>query len=158
MIKDIKLKEWYEQNKDRKDHDIAKILDVEYAHVKLKDKSDLYFTRNGLPFMEFLKPENFWTDKKWLDKNSKRLAGSSSVHKVQTKQVQGKHKDIVVKWNRMGQDIPGAEHHTELLNAEFNSPFEEISLVMELKNAMINSLPETIIHKPLAIYVRIIKH
>ena len=54
MIKDIKIKKWYEKNKDRERNEIAKILGIEYAHLKLKDKSDLYFTSNGLPFIENL--------------------------------------------------------------------------------------------------------
>jgi len=153
MIKDIKIKEWYEKNKDHRKNEITKILDVEYAHLELKDNSDLYFTSNGLPFIENLKPENFWTDKRWLDKNSKRLLGTGSVYKIRTKRVNGRHKDIVIKWNRMGQDIPGAEDCEELMNTEFNSPFEEVSLVMELKNAIHRSSPKIIIHKPLAIYV-----
>ena len=56
---------------------------------------------------------------------------------VTTKKIQGKQKDIVIKWNRMGQDIPVADRDDELMSAEFNSPFEEFSLVMELKNTMV---------------------
>ncbi len=153
MIKDKKIRDWYKRHKDHKKNGIAKILGVEYAHLKLKDNSDLYFTSNGLPFIENLKPENFWTDKRWLDKNSKRLSGTGCVYKIKTKKVNGRHKDIVMKWNRMGQDIPGAEECEELMNAEFNSPFEEVSLVMELRSAMRSFSPKTIIHNPLAIYV-----
>jgi len=153
MIKDLKLREWHEKNKNCKKNEIVKILGVEYAHIKLTDNSDLYFTRHGLPFIENLKPENFWTDKSWVDKNSKRLSGTGCVYKIKTKKIDGKQKDIVIKWNRMGQDIPGAEDCEELMNAEFNSPFEEVSLVMELKNAMYKSYTEIAIHKPLAIYV-----
>ncbi|MFC1631253.1 hypothetical protein ACFL1I_08270 [Candidatus Omnitrophota bacterium] len=153
MIKDLRIRKWYEKNKGHKKNEIAKILGVEYAHLKLKGVDDLFVTSLGLPFIEHLRPENFWTDKHWLDKNSKRLSGTGCAYRVKTKKVNGRHKDIVIKWNRMGQDIPGAEDCEELMNAEFNSPFEEISLVMELRNAMQRSSPKTIIHKPLAIYV-----
>ncbi|HUV06883.1 MAG TPA: hypothetical protein VMX75_04080, partial [Spirochaetia bacterium] len=55
--------------------------------------------------------------------------------------------------NRMGQDIPGAEESDELVNAEFNSPFEEFSLVMELRNSRYESPGMIITQRPLAIYV-----
>jgi hypothetical protein len=153
MIEDISIREWFYKNKDHKRNEVTKILSVEYAHIKLENKDDLYITKYGLPFIENLKPENFWTDKKWFDKNSKRLSGTSSIYKIRTKQVDGRHKDIVIKWNRMGQDIPGAEDCEELMYAEFNSPFEEFSLVMESRNAMHGSPSKIIIQKPLAIYV-----
>ncbi|MFC1645664.1 hypothetical protein ACFL2Y_00600 [Candidatus Omnitrophota bacterium] len=153
MIKDIKIKEWFEKNKNDKKNVIAKILDIEYAHIKLKNKDDLYVINEGLPFIENLKPENYWTDDSWFNKNSKRLSGTSSVYKVRTKKVNGKHKDIVIKWNRMGQNIPGENDCEDLLSAEFNSPFEEFSLAVDLRNRVLESSFKIIIQKPLAIYV-----
>lgn len=153
MIEDIQIGEWYYKNKDHKKNEIVKILDVEYADLMLENKDDLYITKYGLPFIENLRPENFWTDKDWFNKNSIRLLGSSSLYKVSTKKINGKYKDIVIKWNRMGQDIPGEDDSDELMNAEFNSPFEEFSLVIELRNAIYNSPEKIIIQKPLAIYV-----
>ena len=113
----------------------------------------LGIVKHGLPFIENLQPENFWTDEKWFKRHSVRLAGTSSIYKVRTKMVKNKRKDIVIKWNRMGQDIPGAEDCEELMDAEFNSPFEEFSLVMELRDAIDKSPSKIIVHKPLAIYV-----
>jgi hypothetical protein len=86
MIKDKQIKKWYSHNKD-KNNEIVKILDVEYAHIKLKNGDDLYITTYGLPFIENLKPENFWTDKDWFNQNSERLTGSSSIYKVKTKEI-----------------------------------------------------------------------
>ncbi|MFC1704019.1 hypothetical protein ACFL1E_04485 [Candidatus Omnitrophota bacterium] len=153
MIKDIKIKEWFEKNKDGKNNAIAKILDVDYAHIKLQNKDDLYVTSQGVPFIENLKPENFWTDEKWFKKNSIRLSGTGSAYKVRTKKVNDTYKDIVIKWNRMGQNVPGADDCDDLMYAEFNSPFEEFSLVAELSNAMLGSPLTITIQKPLAIYV-----
>ncbi|MFH1479291.1 MAG: hypothetical protein ABIG92_05920 [Candidatus Omnitrophota bacterium] len=153
MIRDIRIKKWSYNNKDLKKNDIVRVLDVDYIHLRLEDKSDIYVTAYGLPFIENLKPKNFWTDELWFKNNSERLPGTSSVYKVRTKKVTGKHKDIVVKWNRMGQGIPGADEHEELINANFNSPFEEFSLVSKLKDAMRNSSKKIVIQKPLAIYV-----
>ena len=153
VIKDIQIREWFFSNRNQKNNETAKILDVEYAHIKLENDDDLYLTKYGLPCIENLRPENFWTDKNWFNENSIRLPGTGCLYKVRTKKVNGKYKDIVIKWNRMGQDIPGEQDSEELMNAEFNSPFEEFSLVTELRNTIYNSPEKIIIQKPLAIYV-----
>ena len=49
MIQDIQIREWYYRNKDHRENEIAKILGVEYAHIKLEDKDDLYVTKHD-PF------------------------------------------------------------------------------------------------------------
>jgi len=130
-----------------------KVLDVEYTHLILGNKDDLYVTELGLPFIEYLRPDDFWNDKEWFNKNSVKLLGTSCVYKVRTKKIQGKQKNLVIKWNRMGQDVPVADRDDKLMFAEFNSPFEEFALVMELKNTILVYSGEIKIQKPLAIYV-----
>ena len=49
----------------------------------------------------------------------------------------------------MGQEIPG----DEFMNAEFNSPFEEFSLVMELRDTQKAAGRKVFTQKPLAIFV-----
>jgi hypothetical protein len=62
--------------------------------------------------------------------------------------------DIVFKWNRMGQDIPGETEAAGALDgAEFNSPFMEFSLVREMRNAQVDASQRIRTHKPLAIYL-----
>ncbi|MFH1414495.1 MAG: hypothetical protein ABIH89_00190 [Elusimicrobiota bacterium] len=153
MIKDKQLTEWYGNVSDKKNNELTRILDVEYAHLTLENKDDLYITKYGLSFIENLKPENFLLDKEWYNNNSTKLSGTSSIYKVKTKRVNNKSKEIVVKWNRMGQDIPGIDETSDLLNAEFNSPFEEFSLVMELREQLYNAKEKLALQKPLAIYV-----
>ena len=82
-------------------HPIVRILDVDYVHLTLTNGDDMYVTSLGLPFLENLRPENFWTDQKWFQENSCRLSGTSCLYKVRTKKVHGKYKDIVLKWNRI---------------------------------------------------------
>jgi hypothetical protein len=130
----------------------TKILGVDYHHLSFPDADDLYVTEHGLPFIENLRPENFWTDEDWFQTHSRRLKGTSTLYKVTTKEVNGKSKDIVIKWNRMGQDIPGSLDIKEL-DIEFNSPFEEFALVTELRNSRHESAGHILTHKPLAIYV-----
>ncbi len=141
-----------EKTNDKK-YETISIFDTEYVHVQLENKDDLYITKYGLPFIEILEPDNYWTDENWFQQNSVRLSGTSSIYKIRTKKVNGKQKDIVIKWNRMGQDIPGELECEELAYAEFNSPFEEFSLVMELRKACDTAQCEKIYtQKPLAIY------
>ena len=130
------------------------VLGVKYLHLQMKDGTDLYVTEHGLPFTKCLLPENHWGDQQWWSKNRVRLLGSSSVYRVPTKKVDDRSIDIVIKWNRMGQDIPGeTEAAVALHDAEFNSPFMEFSLLLEMRADRNGSGSQIYTHKPLAIYV-----
>ncbi|KPJ87376.1 MAG: hypothetical protein AMS17_08700 [Spirochaetes bacterium DG_61] len=133
--------------------EVKKIFDVFYLYFKLDNEDDLYITKYGLPIFRNLFPYNFLTDDNWFKKNSIRLWGSSCTYKVKTKEIDGKQRDVVVKYNRMGQEIPGADETEELSSAVFNSPFEEFSLVMELRDTKYESHGKIVTQKPLAIYV-----
>ncbi|MCB1122623.1 MAG: hypothetical protein KJT03_13810, partial [Verrucomicrobiae bacterium] len=128
------------------------LLGVEYTHIHTEEGGDLYLTRYGLPFMEQLKPEN-WKADSWFKENRESLPGTSNVYKLPTKSVQGRSLDLVVKYCRVGEDVPlDTMGFDKFWFAEFNTPYEEFSLVMEMRQA---SAPHNRIltHKPLAIYV-----
>jgi len=130
------------------------VFGVKYLHLRMDDGTDLYVTEYGLPFTKCLLPKNHWEDQQWLDAHIVRLLGSSNVFRVTTKEVDGQSKDIVIKWNRMGQDIPGQTAQEGVLDgAEFNSPFMEFSLVLEMRNTRYESPGQLYTHKPLGIYV-----
>ncbi len=129
------------------------VLGVKYLHLRVEDGTDLYVTEHGLPFTECLMPENHWADETWMKTHGVRLPGTSALHRVTTKNVNGRAKEIVIKWNRMGQDIPGETQARGEAEAEFNSPFMEFSLVIELRNTRFESSGRIHTHKPLAIYV-----
>ncbi len=153
MVKSLALKKWLKGVSDPSRNECVKVLGVEYAHVTLPT-GDLYVTTDGLPFLDLLDPQNYWLDKSWFETHSQRLSGTSSIYKIQTKPVGGKSKDIVMKWNRMGQDIPGAEELDVLEGAAFNSPFEEFSLLMELRDKLYSGRHKrVVVQKPLAIFV-----
>jgi hypothetical protein len=130
---------------------VVSMLGVDYWHFKTHSYGDLYTTKYGFPFVEFLLPEN-WFEHEWFAQNRERLLGTSTVYKVQTKTVGGRSLSIVVKWCRVGEQVP---FDTLTLNkfalAEFNSPYEEFSLVMEMRDSRVSGIVRT--HKPLAIYV-----
>ena len=129
------------------------VFGVEYLHLQLENGSDLYLTEYGLPFLKHLLPHNHWGDKEWFADHSVKLRGTGDLYRITTKSVSGFSKDIVLKWNRMGQDIPGETEASELAGAQFNSPFEEFSLVIELRTAHYESPDQIYTHKPLAIFV-----
>ena len=128
------------------------LLNVEYDHYKLPDGADLYVTRYGRPFLRHLVPAR-WYEKDWFRKSREKLCGTSRVYKVRTKpDAAGDSKALVVKWCRVGETVP-VDTFTlnKFIEAEFNSPYEEFSLLMEMRA---RTRPGVILtHKPLAIYV-----
>ncbi len=129
------------------------LLGVSYMHLHTSDGSELYLTRYGQPFWEHLLPENWYT-KEWFEANRERLVGTSLVYRVPTRKIRGMELDLVVKWSRVGEEVPlDTMTIAKFINAEFNSPFEEFSLVMELRAG--GAAPKLNIktQKPLAIFV-----
>ncbi|NQT13414.1 MAG: hypothetical protein HQ582_11735, partial [Planctomycetes bacterium] len=133
---------------------LVTVLGVKYLHLRMEDGTDLYVTEHGLPFTRCLLPENHWYDREWRDRHTVRLPGTSALYRMTTKDVDGQSKEIVIKWNRMGQDIPGETASGDLGTAEFNSPFMEFSLVLEMRDSRRELHHRRLhTHKPLAIYV-----
>lgn len=133
---------------------LVRVLGVDYAHLRTPDGGDLYLTRHGVPYQEWLMPEN-WHESEWFERHRQRLEGTAVVYKVPTKPVAGESIALVVKYSRVGQDVPLATHIIyKVLNAEFNSPFEEFSLVEEMRLST-HGPADLAIHPklPLAIYV-----
>jgi len=127
------------------------LLGVDYLHVKTGDGGDLYLTRFGQSFAAQLLPEN-WYERNWFEENRQRLVGTSTVYRVRTKTVGGVSKELVVKWCRVGEEVPfDTFTFSKFAEAEFNSPYEEFSLVMEMREHPGPGLVRT--HRPLAIYV-----
>lgn len=130
------------------------LLGVSYTHCRTCDGGDLYLTRFGLPFWEHLLPEN-WHAPEWFEAKRERLVGTSTVYKVPTRPVRGRGLHLVVKWSRVGEDVPLDTMTIErFVNAEFNSPFEEFALITELRAGGVGPPAIRIrTQMPLAIYV-----
>jgi len=129
-------------------------LGVDYLHLKTADGGDLYLTTFALPFWRNLLPEH-WYATDWFKSKRLRLDGTSTVYRVPTMSVRGRVLDLVVKFSRVGEEIPMDTFTiNKFVNAEFNSPFEEFSVLMELRRG--GHGPKRIrirTQKPLAIYV-----
>ncbi len=133
---------------------LVNVLRVVYGHVKTSDGGDLYLTRFAEPYLEHFRIDN-WYEKEWFDAHKIRLLGTSSVYRVPTKEINGKSLDLVVKHCRVGEDVP-IDTHTlqEFCDAEFNSPWEEFSLVMEMRESTYGPRDMRVkTQRPLAIYV-----
>lgn len=128
-----------------------RLLGVDYVHVPTTNGGDLYLTRYGLPFLEHLQLEN-WREEAWFQRNCERLQGTSVVYRVPTKSVHGRSIQLVVKYCRVGEDVPlDTLTFEKFSHAEFNSPYEEFSLVMELRERKLAG--RVLTHRPLAIYM-----
>jgi hypothetical protein len=130
------------------------ILGVPYAKVRSPEGGELYLTRFGLQAQDQLRVEN-WFASGWFTEQRARLEGTSSVFRVPTRTVNGKSIDLVVKNCRVGEDVPVDTHAiVDALGAEFNSPWEEFSLVMEMREGAFGPRHFTVTtQRPLAIYV-----
>src|SRR5512135_510660 len=138
----------------REKKSLVNVLRVVYAHMKSSDGGDLYLTRFAEPYPEHFQINN-WYEREWFNSHKIRLIGTSSVYRVPTKEVNGKILDLVVKNCRVGEDVP-IETHTlrEFCDAEFNSPWEEFSLVMEMREGSYGPKEMRVkTQRPLAIYV-----
>jgi len=133
---------------------LVNVLGVVYLHTKTEDGGDLYLTRFAEPHQEHLQIEN-WYEESWFAKHRVRLLGTSSVYRVPTRRINGTSLDLVVKHNRVGEDVPLNTHTLqEFMSAEFNSPWEEFALVMEMGDKHFGQMLQWIkVQRPLAIYV-----
>ena len=130
------------------------LLGVDYFHLKTSDGGDLYLTRFGLPFWQNFLPEN-WYAPDWFEAKRERLEGTSMVYRVPTRAVNGTVVNLVVKWSRVGEVVPlDTFTVNKFIHAEFNSPFEEFSLLMELRKGEAGPPGIRIrTQRPMAIYV-----
>lgn len=133
---------------------LVNVLGVVYVHTKTSDGGDLYLTRFAEPYHEHFEIEN-WYERDWFDKHKIKLKGTGSVYRVPTKELDGKSLDLVVKNCRVGEDVPIETHVLqEFCDAEFNSPWEEFSLVTEMREGLYGPKEMRVnTQRPLTIYV-----
>ena len=131
----------------------TEIMGVHYHHAQTADGGDLYLTRYGLPFKEQLRPEN-WRETEWFLAHRQQLRGTSVIYHTQTKPVNGMALDIVVRYNRVGEELPVDTVTLEqFIHADFNSPFEEIAVLNELRQTRFGTAGRMIpTKKPLAVF------
>ena len=135
---------------------------VDYSHVHIPAYGDLYLTRYGAPFVEHLHPAQWFADRHY-ERAGQRLPGATgTVYRVPTRPVEGRSIDVVVKFSRVAQDVPlvvattfvDGDPSNDMINARFNSPFEEFGLMMDMRRGTFGPSELRILaHRPLAIFV-----
>ena len=133
---------------------LVNVLGVVYLHFRTEDGGDLYLTRFAESHQRHLEIRN-WYEHDWFTRHRVRLLGTSSVYRVPTRRINGTRLDLVVKNCRVGEDVP-LDTHTleEFCNAEFNSPWEEFALVVEMGDKQFGQRVGWVkVQRPLAIYV-----
>jgi hypothetical protein len=130
------------------------ILGVTYVSLRTAEGGDLFLTRFGLQVHELLQIEN-WFEPRWFKEHRRQLEGTSTVFHVPSREVNGRSIELVVKNCRVGEDVPLDTHTVQqALGAEFNSPWEEFSLVMEMREGAFGPRDYAVsTQRPLAIYV-----
>jgi len=129
-------------------------LGVEYWKHCPVTGGELYLTRYGRPFLAQLDPSQ-WYEPEWFESHRQRLVGTSVIYRVETRPLNGRSLDLVVRFNRVGERVPvDTVTLCQFVHADFNSPFEEFALLMDLRAGRFG--PRDLrIHakKPLAIFV-----
>lgn len=127
------------------------LLGVRYWHRVTSEGGDLYLTELGRPYADLLQPEN-WREETWFSAHRQRLPGTSVLYRVPTRTVGGRRLELVVKWCRVGEEIPyDTLTFQKFTEAEFNGPYEEFALLMELRRHP--ERPPLRTNRPLGIYV-----
>jgi hypothetical protein len=129
------------------------LLGIDYLHLKTADDSDLYLTRFGSSLYDHLHPAN-WHAPAWFASKRTRLPGTSTIYRLPTRPIAGRALNLVARFSRVGEPVPfdTLTLHKNI-HAEFNSPFEEFALVMELRStSAAPGRPRVLTKKPLAIY------
>jgi hypothetical protein len=129
------------------------VLGMEYFHRRTANGGDLWLTKFGAPLWEHVSPES-WYASDWFETRRISLGGTSAIYRVPSRPVRNVSMDLVVRFSRVGEEIPldtGAR--CEYWHAEFNSPFEEFSLVTYIRTARPELRRRRILTKrPLAIF------
>jgi hypothetical protein len=130
------------------------ILGVDYLHTVTDQGGDLYLTPEGRRYQRHLQPQN-WFDRGWFRTHREPLRGTGAVYAVPTRPVDGESLGLVVKFSRVGEHVPvDTLLIRNLLSCEFNGPFEEFSLVEDLRRGGSQAATVPVrTQVPLAIYV-----
>ncbi|MGA1236528.1 MAG: hypothetical protein ACO34E_06635 [Limisphaerales bacterium] len=128
------------------------ILGLEYFHAQTAEGGDLFLTVHGRPFVEHLLPEK-WLSPVWFKAHRDRLRGTSTIYHAQTQPVGGRSLELVVRYNRVGEDIPVDTVTRQLRpNVEFKCPFEEFATLEDLRSARVGGGRRIYTKRPLAVY------
>ena len=138
-----------------------RVYGIPYAEFRDADGGQLWVTRHGWRHLPHLHPCR-WFDDRQYDRRGRHLsAGTGAVFRVGSRSDEGRSIDLVVKFSRFAQevrldiprDFPGSQPADSLDGVDFNDPFQEFSLLEQLRQSRLGPPDLRILTKrPLAIY------
>jgi hypothetical protein len=138
-----------------------RVYGVPYVQLDDVTGGRLWVTRHGWRLLEHLDPAN-WYSRRQYERRGRRLSkGSGAVYRVSSAVPADRDVRLIVKFSRMGQDVPlhvsarfvDSIPEDVLNEASFNDPFQEFGLLEELRNSRFGPPSLRIRTKrPLAIY------
>lgn len=141
----------------------ARVFGVDYVQLRFPNDGRLYLTRFGWPHLTHLLPAQWYDQKRYL-KQGQRLAGATSnVYRVVSSDgAAAPPLPIVIKFCRFAQDVPlsirstmamGGDDDEILDSVRFNGPFEEFSVLCDLRRGRFGPPHLHVLTKhPLGIY------
>lgn len=116
---------------------LVNVLGAHYLHTRTSEGGDLYLTAHGERYARQLQPRN-WFETEWFRGTRFQLSGTCSIYTLCTRPVEGTSLPLVVKYNRIGMRVPIQTNALggEAGDLEFNGPFEEFALVLDLRGEL----------------------
>ncbi|MDA3962825.1 MAG: hypothetical protein PF961_18730 [Planctomycetota bacterium] len=133
---------------------------VRFAVLPTPDGGELYLTEHGWALRHHLVPENWYTDKQYATVGTRLDVGTATLYRVPIS-YKGRDEEFVTRFSRFGQDLPPVLNefpdHLDrdvVSSAAFNDPFQEFSLIADLRHGAYGPPGVRMLTKrPLGIYV-----
>jgi len=139
----------------------ATVFGVDYNYLNLGPDGDLYVTSFGWPFLEYLTPDRWYQNQRFVQAGKRQPDGVGTVYRVPIRNHKNEGTDLTVKFSRFAQctmlyansNIPHNVSSSTVMNAHINSPFEEFSVLLKLRrHGRILGRTSLLTKRPLAIY------
>jgi hypothetical protein len=139
----------------------VKVYGVRYAYLIDDVENEYYITRLGWKILDNLRSKHWYDDKAYRKNGARLTEGSGHVYRVPTTASNGRQQDLVVKFSRFAEDVPLHVAQTfpnkmpeeAVRGAEFNDPFQEFGLLVDLRNGKFGPRNLRIMSKhPVAIF------
>lgn len=123
----------------------VRVFGVDYVVLRGMQGGQFYLTRHGWPLASSLLPRFWYTDGRFRETGTRLLGSTGTVYRVPLAHQANPRFSVVIKFNRFAQDAPafytmGAEYagiaaDERVRGARFLSPFEEFSLLEQLRSS-----------------------
>jgi len=137
------------------------VLGVDYNYLNLGLDGDLYITSFGWPFLKYLMPDRWYLNRRFAQVGRRQPDGVGTVYRVPVRNDRNEGIDLIVKFSRFAQctllyansNRPHDVSCSSAMNAHINSPFEEFSVLLNLRrHGRILGRTSLLTKRPLAIY------